>query len=626
MSDSLYAENVLKYDSLAPTESKTKFVCDGIVWGKIADTNQGNYNSHYINFSALSSQGQSPDTLQAWSQGHLELPNEAKVEIFGKVTKATGATDADTTALEALLNFEGPAYQRYGLCPKNPVHMIDNVQIKWNNVVVNQNENFQNIFRQTQMLSYNDDKMSKYGQIYGFALDDGKSITYDTNVGEINNLAPATSTLSTAHTRRCQTLNYDFYNVRDASNQKDLLKNIQINKLGGCISNPELPISATNPTKSLTYHWFQKIKLADINDFFNALPQLGSVTSFDLRFQTNCGPNSYWIITYEADIVVGGNIPDPAKNTENIQSRKIASLKPVKVEYSKSAGMTCPYMIGELSKLLMMNGKFNQDNLGKDQEILTTLGSNNSGTYVASTPLAVGKYYFQIKLSASIGSKTSKNMPCNLYIPSIKYESSLVSNILKGSSKIFYNDFVFLRLDGENKITGNTLNRRINFNMNLSKVNMMYVIPMLANSARNTSGIMPYESPLSSCPTTFTSVKIKDLQLLLGNNRLYPEKLQEESDFFDFRVANYYSTTGSMVHQDTDYSTQLTLDRFRNGYAIYPFDLTRTVIESQFVAPRSYQMEISLFSDHEFELFIFFRQEKNLTINHFDGTLVADAV
>lgn len=631
MCDSDLAQKVILYDTIAPTENKVKFLCDDVVYTHISDTNQGNYASQFVSYSGLSSTGVQSDILQHWNQAYHSMPIECNLKLSGELNNAgkweptiipleltTGGVvpqqDSINKVKELLSGFDTKDKQRYGICPKNTIHMVDNVTVKWDNVTVTNNENFQNMYRHLQSLNWKDEKMKTMGQMEGFVLDDGEDIIMDPLVGEINNGTDA-------HKLRCEYLNYNFYTGKDAANTADLLTNVMDNKLGGCIADTKS--GSTNAVTQLKYHWFLKKKLASQHDFFRSLPSLGSVTSFDFRFQFNVGSNSNWLIEYELEVTDGNSSDqDPAFPNDPTKTvdQRILKIKPVKIVYNKSAGNTCPFMIGEIGEYL----KFpNLPTLGEEHVIVEKV---TAGT--ASDELEIGRYRFSIKIDCSIGSNTYCKKPFEIVLPSIKYDADSVQEMLSGSTKLYYNDFVFHRLDGTNKIEGNgTRNKRINFSMNLSKVDKIYFVPILDSSdtTKFASGVLPFESPVSSCPNTINyGLKIKDIQLILGNQRLYPDKIRQEEEFYDHRVAGYFSTTKSALYQDDDYGGQLTLQKWRAGYGVYVFDLTRTVLESAFVAPRSYQCELTVESSYNWQMFLFFSQEKNLTIQNFNGSLDKD--
>jgi len=87
-------------------------------------------------------------------------------------------------------------------------------------------------------------------------------------------------------------------------------------------------------------------------------------------------------------------------------------------------------------------------------------------------------------------------------------------------------------------------------------------------------------------------------------------------------IYNYFATDGANVLQSDFQSTQLTLERFREGYGVYVFDMINTIMPEQFAAPRSWQFEYKFESDYDFDLLFFFEQEKNLTISRADGSIV----
>lgn len=584
MSVSSYADEVNNYDTVCATNSQVGFTAEKIVWDKFSDTNQGNYNSNYVNFSSLSSAGISPDVIQSWNQAEFEIPIQATLEILDlQVFDGTGTlTDAEIAADRAKVKFDTTiTNQQLGLCLKNNIHLVDNLQVKWSNIQVTQNENYQNIYRYLNLLSWNNDKYEKYGRHINYVLDKGNTIGLG-NCGEINNTSS-----NTAHAERCSFNNhYDLTNDVYNNNLKD---NIAYNKLGGIVE--------VTDTK-LTYHWFVREKLALQHDFFNALPSLGAVMNFDIRMQMNVGIASSWIVTYKVEI--------------GDTSKKIESITPYGIEYMKGAGNCCPFMIGELGT--------------------TTALRLSDETFTKK-----GVFFLRVKLSTVIGSKTDSQQPCRIYMPSIKYDPSILGSKLSGTTKIFYNDYILERLEDERKIVSGAKNNiKITFNNNLSKVSKLFIIPILANSANNLKTLntdaknddkkgllLPYESPLSSCPNTFNGgFRFKDIMLLLGNQRIYPEKITDEHDFYHNAVASFFSQTKSNLVQDTFYSTQLTLDRWRYGYGIYVFDVVNTVNESNFSAPRSWQLEYSSDSKYDFNLLCFFQQEKNCVINLATGELV----
>lgn len=603
MSVSSYAKAITEYDAECGTQSQTEFIAERIVWDKFSDTNQGNYNSNFVNFSSLGSAGISPDVLQTWNQAKLEIPVQAKIEILDDVTGVDNIGDPvdaeDIKSIKNVLKFlitNAETTQQNALCIKNNIHLIDRTNVKWSNVEVTQNENMQNFYRYLQMLNWNNDKYEKMGNIINYKLDQGAKIQL-TKVGEVNND-------NEAHYSRCAIMNVpldqDVYN----SNLKD---NLVYNKLGGLIDAQD---------KSLTFHWFAKDYLALQHDFFNSISSLGAVLNFDIKLQLNCGIASSWIITYKI----------------TVESSKIVEFEVDSIDYVKGAGNVCPFMIGEMHT---SDKKTGSNKMGIPLNIASTTVLKKPGTTAGTTDnIENGYYFFKVRLSSIIGSKTEKNQPCRIYMPSVKYAPKLLTSKLSGTQKIYYKDYILERLEDENRvIAGKASNKKHTFNNNLSKVSKVYIIPILSNSDANKAkapltnmSLLPYESPVSSCPNTFNGgFRFKDVMLLLGNQRIYPEKITEENDFYDHSVMSFFSQTGSNLIQEQYFSTQLTLERWRNGYGVYVFDLVNTTIDANFSTPRSWQLEYSSDCKYDFNLLVYFEQEKNLTVNLATGELVLDA-
>jgi len=618
MSISKTADFIYNYDNeLISGKEKLSFTASNIKFDIMQDTNQGNYNGNSINFNSMTSQGISPDVLQSWSQAYHDIPTEVTLTIAaipapsytaGVISTVTEA--ASLAAFKTALKFDTtPKIQNNAISVKSNLHLYDSCQIKWSDIAVTEKSSYNNLYRNLQLLNWDDEKLKIHGKLINYDLDNGESIEHIKDVGEINNkirisFDDATTTIPTsleskvnlAQYRRSKMMNYDI--TGDGTN-KLLLENLAINKMGGLLSLADT---------TMNFHWNLRTPLCLIHDFFDKLPSVGTVNNFDIKFILNAGIASSWKVIYKCTVAAG----------------KVTGVVPVEVVYTKGAGNSCPFLISELGYHTGLNLNPSMFNIEIDK--------------TGGTPIVAGDYYISLNVGTLIGSKTSKANPSAIYLPSIKYNTKLSEQIFSDTTTtVYYNDFI---MEEMREVKSGTI--RKTFGNQFVKVNKMYIIPILSNGdtqktnkstsvfynidngvATGPTMLLPYESPLSSCPNTFNKgLKLYNLQLKVGTQPVYPVELREENDFYHQMLLSYFAEKddGNSIQSGFN-ATQLTYDRFRNGYGVYVLDLVQTTDPIQWSTAKTFHLNFNYDSDYVWDFIFLFEQQHNVDIDRASGMI-----
>lgn len=602
-------------DSLIDGALKPSFVASRVNFDNILDSNAGNYNLNMVNFSSLSSAGIQPDVLQSFSQAYLDIPIELSIALtLDTFDDGNGNTTLDAADV-AKFGFDtsNSNVQRSACSIKNNIHLFDYCNIKFGNVEVANNNHYINFYRRLKMLEMPTDTMKTLGPLfnYDYIGDSGRSIQINGLVGEINNKLQLTTTeaanlakyanqyqlldqeaINGAHYRRCKQQNQNVLSdttIDMQVNGSNIKTYQQLNKIGGI---------TTLEKNLIKFHWNTRTPLALIHDFFNALPSTGPISSYSLSFGLNTGIASSVSVKYT--IASDGN--------------GITSVTPTLITVTNSSGNSCPYMLGELGKTTGLNLK---------PELSTATGKMTAGTYTCT-----------VKLTSAIGSKTTNQNPCAIVMPSYKYDPQIAKEIFTTEAfPIYFNDFIMEeRRDNLSNLNGTT-SFQTTFTNQFTKCSKLYIIPFLstvqnkvANNIfqQNVSLVEMYQSCLSSAPETFNKgLLLSDLQMRVGNTPIFPVEIRAEDAFYHQNLLSLFATKndGNLL-QSAMNDTQLTYDKFKNGYGVYAFDMTMTTDPVTWAVPKTYSISFRHSSKLNWSYYFIFEQAKSLYIDRATGLIV----
>ncbi len=121
----------------------------------------------------------------------------------------------------------------------------------------------------------------------------------------------------------------------------------------------------------------------------------------------------------------------------------------------------------------------------------------------------------------------SSGNPCRIYLPSVNFNSEYIEQIIQQPSySLKYNDF-YVDID-ESKPQNSTVSRL--FNVQLSRVRNLYILPFLSSSRTVPS---PFNSPISSAPILASPCRFKSFNIQIGGQNIFSEPLNFNYQFYN---------------------------------------------------------------------------------------------
>ena len=459
MSNQLYQFN-FEHDQ-QPTENS--YPISDVQWIYINDINQQNYSNGYINFTNVSVIGSSVEKQYLWSQGYLTVPYTITV------APSQGANGLAFLADPANVN---------ALSVKSYSTLIDWVSVKFNGVSCTRNSYYNHLAMNERIKTYNTDKFRLYGDILNHEWDTGTGIQYSATIGESNNDTQAyllkdgfkpDKIVNQGHLDRCAKTNIDITNVANSS-------------LASFLGTTTATLRDTEHQNVLVYQGvdglvFQGtaiIPLSELHDFFKNIPSVASSSGFELRLQSNLSRENSYVLKYPL-----------------IAAASITPVVPTSVTANQIVGHCCPFMLsnptGDGTSGLRINTGA-QVAVDSTITVRACIGWLNAATFPAITGQISGN-------------------PCRIYLPSVNFNNDYIKRIVENPQySLKYMDYY---IDSDlNKVQGTQISRL--FNVQLSRVRTLYIIPFLSGSGTVPS---PFNSPISSAPITCTPCRLKNFNI-----------------------------------------------------------------------------------------------------------------
>ena len=219
-------------------------------------------------------------------------------------------------------------------------------------------------------------------------------------------------------------------------------------------------------TDGLAFQGVAIIQLSELHDFFEQMPSVASSTGFELRLQSNLSRENSYVTRYDA--IAAANITPQIPNL-----------------------ITSQQIIGHCYPFSLANPSGNGS---------TGLSINTTGAIAANSTITVkacigwdnNTGQLKTQFQGSLGN------PVRIFLPSINCNNDYIKEIVeKTQYSLKYMDY-YVDMD-EGKEQGSQ-NSRL-FNVQLSRVRNLYIIPFLSGSATVPS---PFNSLISSAPITCT--------------------------------------------------------------------------------------------------------------------------
>jgi len=137
----------------------------------------------------------------------------------------------------------------------------------------------------------------------------------------------------------------------------------------------------------------------------------------------------------------------------------------------------------------------------------------------------------------------------------------------------------------EGKDQGGTISRL--FNVQLSRVRTLYIIPFLSGSATVPS---PFNSPISSAPITCTPCKLKNFNIQIGGGNIFTEPQNFNYQFYNNNALSLMADVNGNSLKSKFFSGQITKSMWENGYNVYSINLEKVTDEIFDSLMKSFQL------------------------------------
>jgi len=515
-----------------------------VQWIYINDINQSNYSNGYINFTNVSIVGSNIEKQYFWSQAYIALPYTTCVIPSG------GANGLNFVVDDANVN---------AISVKSYATFIDWTSIKYNGVSCSRNSYYNHLIMNERIKTYNTDKYRLYGDILCHEWDTGTGISYSTTIGERNNNTVPTnlttgfrpaSVVNQGHLDRCAKTNIDITNVNNSSLASFMGTQ---NSLRDTENQNVLIYQGTD---GLVYQGTAIIPLSELHDFFKQMPSVASSTGFELRLQSNLSRENSYVTRYDAI----------AQNNTDVQIPNLVTSQQI-------VGHCCPFLL------------VNPVSGGSTGLSINTSGA---GGINANSTITVRSYIgWGNQLNLAVGGSNiswGNSNPVRIYLPSVNFNNDYIKQIIQQPQySLKYEDY-YVDID-EKKDQGSSVSRL--FNVQLSRVRNLYIIPFLSNTATIPS---PFNSPISSAPTTCTPIRLKNFNIQIGGSNIFMEPQNFNYQFYNNNSLSIMADLNGNSLKSKFFSGQVTKSMWENGYNVYSINLEKVTDEITDSLMKSFQL------------------------------------
>jgi hypothetical protein len=557
--------------------TENQYPINDVQWIYINDINQTNYSNGFINFTNVSVIGNSVEKQYLWSQGYLAIPYTITVVPAAGMT--FNVDDANVNALSI----------------KSYATMIDWVSAKFNGVSVTRNSYYNHLMMNERIKTYNSDKYKLYGDIMCHGWDTGSGISFSTAIGERNNNTLPLTSLATGmnpsnivnqgHLDRCAKTNIDITATSNSS-----LASFFGTGCNSLRDTGNQNVLCYNGTDGLAFQGTAIIPLSELHDFFANIPSVASSSGFELRLQSNLSRENSYVTKYGA---IGAGATTP-----NI---------PIEV--------TSQQIVGHCSPFLIVNPSGGAAGTWGS----TGLSINNTAAIAANSTITVraciGWTNNTGQLAGTGQFSGSAGNPCRIFLPAINYNNDYIKQIVQNPQySLKYLDY-YVDID-EGKTQGSQVSRL--FNVQLSRVRTLYIIPFLSGSTLFPS---PFNSIISSSPISCSPCRLRSFNIQIGGQNVFTEPQQFNYQFYNNNALSLMADVNGNSLKSKFFSGQITKSMWENGYNVYSINLEKVSDEISDSLMKSFQLifqvEDSTFATanklkYDFYYMITYQSELNL--------------
>ena len=242
----------------------------------------------------------------------------------------------------------------------------------------------------------------------------------------------------------------------------------------------------------------------------------------------------------------------------------------------------------------------------------------------------------KITLTCTVGWGNSNPAPCRLLIPYHKLDNSALDKIYKNPIYTFYSNNFYL----DNTIVGIQGGQLVQKTLatHYNRPRKMYIIPFLSNQNKVTNAgtttfmISPFQSPLSSAPTTCSLCKLKNFNVLLGGASLFSQQaLYSPAHFYDqnYRMLNCLDYSYGNANSNPLKSGRVSKSDFLKGpYGVYVVDLYNSIDDEDDQVAKSLGVQFTVDAPNTvmYDFYILIETAYKYSVNCIDGALVTSDV
>jgi hypothetical protein len=571
-------------------EKENTYPISDMQWIYINDINSSNYSNGFINFTNVSVIGSNVEKQYLWSQGYLAIPYTITVAPANGMTFVVDDSNVNAISIKSYTSF------------------IDWVSVKFNGVSCTRNSYYNHLVMNEKIKTYNNDKYKLYGDIMCHEWDTGTGISYSATIGERNNNTLPLTTLERGM-NPANIVNQGHLN-RCAKNNIDITDNTR-SSLASFFGTGNTSLRDTGNQNCLVYHntdglVFQgvaTIPLSELHDFFKQMPSVASSTGFELRLQSNLSRENSYVTRYGAiPIATAANNAGLVPNIPDL------------VTSQQIVGHCCPFLLSNPS--------------GGTTGAAGTCGSsglaiNNTAAINANSTITVRACIgwdnqtgqLRTQFTGSVGN------PCRIFLPSVNYNNDYIKQTIQQPQySLKYEDY-YIDVD-EQKEQGASVSRL--FNVQLSRVRNLYIIPFLSSSATVPS---PFNSPISSSPITCTPCRLRNFNIQIGGQNIFSEPQNYNYQFYNNNTLSIMSDINGNSLKSKFFSGQITKSMWENGYNVYSINLEKVQDEITDSLMKSfqliYQIETNIGTKLKYDFYYIITYQSELSLDRSTGTITS---
>jgi len=330
------------------------------------------------------------------------------------------------------------------------------------------------------------------------------------------------------------------------------------------------------------------IPLSELHDFFKNMPSVASSTGFELRLQSNLSRENSYVTRY-AQINAGSNTPN------------IPDL------------VTSQQIVGHCCSFLLSNPSGNSSS-GLNINTTTQINANSTITVRACIGWSNVTGQLTTQFPGSVGN------PCRIFLPSVNFNNDYIKQIIQQPQySLKYLDY-YVDID-EGRSQNSSVSRL--FNVQLSRVRNLYIIPFLSSSATIPS---PFNSPISSAPITCTPIRLKNFQIQIGGQNIFSEPQSFNYQFYNNNSLSITSDINGNSLKSKFFSGQISKSQWENGYNVYSINLEKVTDEITDSLMKSFQLiyqieDNSTITKLKYDFYYIITYQSELSLDRSTGTI-----